>query len=137
MQAPPAPKTRKPKPLSPSAETWAAYSSAYLTRYKAEPVRNASVNGQLAHVVGKLGAEAAPQVAAYYLRHNGNLYTSAMHPVILLLRDAEKLHTEWKTKAAQPTNGTSFTREREQQAAGWMGTARPHPGEPDYIDMEP
>jgi hypothetical protein len=63
-----------------------------------------------------------------------------MHPVNLLLRDAEKLHTEWKTKAAeQPTNGTSYTREREAQAAGWMGSAAPRRenDDPDIIEMEP
>jgi uncharacterized protein YdaU (DUF1376 family) len=136
---PPAPKLKKLKEPSASTSTWDAYSAAYLARYKAEPVRNASVNGQLAQVVAKLGAEAAPQVAAYYLRHKGNLYTAAMHPVNLLLRDAEKLHTEWKTKAADtPANGTSYMREREAQAAGWMGSAAPRrvADDPDTIDME-
>lgn len=143
-KTPPAPKQKKvktpkdPKEPSPSAETWDAYSAAYLTRYKVDPVRNASVNGQLAQVVAKLGAEASPKVAAYYLRHRGNLYTAAMHPVNLLLRDAEKLHTEWKTKASEhPANGgTSYTREREAQAAGWMGSAAPRRDDPDTIEME-
>ena len=36
-------------------------------------------------------------MAGFYVRHNGALYGRAGHPVELLLRDAEKLRTEWAT----------------------------------------
>jgi hypothetical protein len=36
-------------------------------------------------------------VAAFYLTHNGQRYVAAMHPVGLLLMDAEKIRTEWAT----------------------------------------
>jgi hypothetical protein len=39
----------------------------------------------------------APAVAAFYLTHNDAFYVKSMHPVGLLLRDAEKLRTEWAT----------------------------------------
>ena len=109
----------KPKPISPgvagappaapTSEVWTEYSQAYADKYGASPVRNASVNGQLAQFVGKLGAEEAPAVAAFYLSHKNGLYVSAMHPVNLLLRDAEKLRTEWAT-------GKQVTRTQGQQA---------------------
>ena len=109
----------KPKPVSgeaadaatpaPTKAVWGAYSQAYAERYGASPVRNASVNGQIALFVGKLGAEEAPGVAAFYLSHKNGLYVSAMHPVNLMLRDAERLRTEWAT-------GRQVTRSQGQQA---------------------
>ncbi len=84
-------------PAAPTNEVWKSYSSAYADRYGAEPVRNASVNGQLSLFVGKLGADESPAVARFFVGHQNGLYVSAMHPVQLLLRDAEKLRTEWAT----------------------------------------
>lgn len=88
---------RKPKEPAPSAETWEAYASAYRRHYNADPVRNAMVNGQLAQIVGRLGAEEAPQVAAWYVGHQNRFYVGAGHSVGMLLKDCEKLRTEWAT----------------------------------------
>lgn len=88
---------RKPKEPAPSAETWAAYAEAYRRRYNAEPVRNATVNGQLAQLVGRLGADESPSVAAWYVGHQNRFYVGAGHSVGVLLRDCEKLRTEWAT----------------------------------------
>jgi hypothetical protein len=84
-------------PVAPTREVWEAYAAAYAERYGPQPVRNASVNGQLAMVVAKLGADEAPAVARFFVGHQHGLYVSAMHPVNLLLRDAERLRTEWAT----------------------------------------
>lgn len=89
------PKKATPKPQS--AETWRAYAQAYEARYGVQPVRNASVNGQLANLVKRLGQDEAPLVAAFYLSHNHTFYVSAGHSVGALLKDAEKLRTEWAT----------------------------------------
>ncbi len=134
-EAPPPPpastrKSRKPKPPKeppPSSAAWDAYAKAYERRYRAAPVRNAAVNGQLAMLVARLGAEEAPLVAAFFVGHRNALYVNAMHPVNLLLRDAEKLRTEWatnrqmtRTQAAQAdktqTNANAF--------AGMLAEAR-------------
>lgn len=82
---------------TPTKLTWEKYSSAYQHRYGVQPVRNATVNGQLAHLVGRLGADEAPKVAEFYLQHNGAFYVKAKHPVNLLLRDCEGIRTEWAT----------------------------------------
>lgn len=82
---------------APTSEIWDSYRTAYLSRYGAEPVRNATVNAQLAQVVKRLGSEEAPDVAAFYVSHNGGFYAGRMHPVGLLLNDCEKLRTEWAT----------------------------------------
>ena len=92
-----APQKRGPKPAAASSEAWEAYADAYKNRYGVPPVRNASVNAQLAQVVGRLGAGEAPAVAAHFVASQNGLYVAAMHPTILLLRDAEKLRTEWAT----------------------------------------
>ena len=39
----------------PTTETWTAYASAYQIRYGVPPVRNATVSGQLANFVKRIG----------------------------------------------------------------------------------
>ena len=88
---------------APTTATWEAYSQAYQGRYGTEPVRNQKVNSQLANLVKRLGQDESPAVAAFFVNHNGRFYTQGMHQVDLLLRDAEKLRTEWVTRQ-QPVN---------------------------------
>jgi len=88
----------KTMPAAPkSAATWEAYAEAYRTRYQVDPVRNRTVSAMLCKLVDKLGAEEAPLVAAFYVTHRSSWYAEKMHPVNLLLADAEKLRTEWAT----------------------------------------
>lgn len=100
-QPPPAPRPRKPaaeaKEPAPTVAIWNSYADAYELRYNAEPVRNARINGQLGQLLARLGAQEAPHVAAFYVGHNSQRYVRDMHPVGLLLQDAEKLRTEWAT----------------------------------------
>jgi hypothetical protein len=119
----------KPKPSSGgvadatppvTAEVWRSYSEAYAAKYGASPVRNARVNGQLAQLVGRIGADAAPGVARFYLGHKNALYVSAMHPTNLLLRDCEKLHTEWST-GQQMTRTQAAQADRTQTNANAFG----------------
>lgn len=101
--APPPAPARAPKPAKESKEppptvgTWKAYANAYSVRYHVDPVRNATVNGQLANLVARLGADEAPAVAAFYVRSNNSRYVGAGHSVGMLVQDAEKLRTEWAT----------------------------------------
>lgn len=83
--------------VSPSVEAWLRYEAAYLIRWKTKPVRNAKVNGQLAMLVARVGKDAAPGLAEWYLSHNGQVYVKYRHPVWALLKDCESLHTQWKT----------------------------------------
>lgn len=92
------PKKSKPQTsTTPTAETWAAYAEAYRQRYSVDPVRNGTVNGQLSNFVKRIGADEAPAVAAFFVWHNARYYVGAMHSVSALLKDAEKLRTEWVT----------------------------------------
>lgn len=91
-------RTRADKPVT--GELWAAYSTAYRERYSVDPVRNAKVNGQLAKLIERLGADEAPGVARFYLTSRNAIYVASKHCTDLLLRDAEKLRTEWATGTA-------------------------------------
>ena len=78
-------------------ETLEAYSMAYLNRYGVEPVRNSKVAGQVVMFVRRLGMTDAPHVARFYVGHPDAWYTRSGHSFDALLKDAEKLRTEWAT----------------------------------------
>lgn len=92
------PKAAKKPPLT--GPLWESYRAAYSARYGVDPVRNRMVNGQLAKVVEKLGVDEAPSVAAFYVGLQHRFYVDAGHSTGLLLRDAEKLRTQWATGRA-------------------------------------
>lgn len=77
-------------------EVWDAYSTAYQERYRAAPVRNAKVNGQLVQLAKRVGPHAAP-MAGWFVSHGAARYVQSGHSIGMLLMDAEKLHTEWMT----------------------------------------
>lgn len=74
---------------------WEAYFKAYLVRYNVEPTRNASVNGKISQLAGRLGDD-APDVIYFYLKHNDSSYLKKLHDIGLCLSNAESLHTQWK-----------------------------------------
>jgi hypothetical protein len=80
-----------------TAPTRAAYAMAYEQRYDVPPTWNAKTNGMLSQFVKRVPEDDAPAIAAFYVGHRGALYVSSGHCVDLLLRDAEKLRTEWLT----------------------------------------
>jgi len=86
-----------PPDEKPAAETWRAYSVAYERRYGTLPKSNATVMGQVAAFVKRIGREEAPAVAAFYVEHSGRWYAEKGHAVGAMLTDAEKLRTEWAT----------------------------------------
>lgn len=78
---------------------WGAYASAYLDRYRTEPVRNAKVNGQFAQLAKRLPGDEIEHVVRWYVSSNASHYVRSKHCVDLLLRDCEGLRTEWATGA--------------------------------------
>jgi len=78
------------------SEIWESYAAAYRTIYGTDPVRNKTTNSQCKALGERLGRD-APLVAEFFLSHRDMFYSRSMHPLGLLLRDAEKLRTEWKT----------------------------------------
>ncbi len=102
---------KKPKPST--TTTWGAYSAAYRKRYGIDPLRNATVNGQLSQFVSRVGIEAAPQVAAFYVQHNDRFYVQKQHPVGLMLQNAEGLHTQWASGKSVTTTGARQIESRQ------------------------
>lgn len=116
------------KAPSQSAATWEAYRAAYVGRYGAEPVRNATVNGQIAQFVSRIGAEESPLVAEFYVQHNEAFYKRGGHAVGLMLKDAEKLRMEWVTGRNVAPVHTAVTQPQRQlksfaqqeRETGWL-----------------
>jgi hypothetical protein len=101
---------------------WKSYSEAYFEKYGTYPVRNAKVNGQIAQLAKRLGAEAV-EVAAFYVRHRGAFYQQKGHAIGPLLADAEKLRMEWATD--RQITGVE-ARQQEQTQANREGWDRLH-----------
>jgi len=93
----------KVKAIPPSTIVWDSYCQAYLRRYGAEPIRNARVNGQLAQFIQRVPQTEAASIADFFIKHNDSYYVKTMHPVGMLLKDAEKLRTEWATQTQMTT----------------------------------
>lgn len=107
-------RTKAKDDRGPTTATFEAYSAAYKERYGVAALRNAMVSGQLANFIARVPIEEAPAIAAFYVGHNNGLYVSAKHPVNLLVRDAERLRTDWATgdsKDRRPERATSRTAE--------------------------
>ena len=65
-------------------------------------MRNANSNSMLCRLVDLVGASVAPKLVDWYVRESDRFYATRKHPLTLLVKDAEKLHTEmvrWETKA--------------------------------------
>lgn len=107
----------KPKEPTTTALVWRAYSDAYKQRYGETPASNAKGMGICRNFVGRLPAEDAPLVASFYLTHNDSWYVKQLHPLTLLLKDAEKLHTEWRR--GQQMTGTN-AKHVEQASANYL-----------------
>lgn len=77
--------------------TWNSYCDAYFLKYNTFPVRNATVNSQMAQFVKRIGMDESPDVAKFFLSLTEPFYVKAMHSVGVMLKDAEKIRTQWKT----------------------------------------
>ena len=91
------PKKAKPKQKAKSTETWNAYSEAFTFRYGEPPPRNARQNSLCCQLVDRLGADEAPQVAAYYLTSRNQYHQARGHSLQALVGDCEAVRTAWKT----------------------------------------
>lgn len=94
---------RYPGEKTKTHEAWCAYAIAYHGRYGAWPVWNATVAGQVSQFISRVGAERAPRVAYHYVaKVQEPFVANQMHPVKLLLSDAEKWATQCQTGAPTP-----------------------------------
>ncbi len=106
-----------PGPKDPACKTfktWANYAMSYRRRYKAWPVWNAKVAGQIGLLIGRLGIDVSHSVAAYYLGINDAQLIRKCHSLSELLANAEGYHTQWMTNTQ--TNGETARQQEKTQA---------------------
>lgn len=99
---------RYPGPDTKSYRTWANYALCYHRRYDTWPLWNATVAGMLTKFIDRVGAEAAPKVAAFYVSLNENSVVRDGHSIKKLLGSAENYHTQYM-------NGRTMTETRARQ----------------------
>lgn len=113
----PSPKIAKAEGRSTPA--WKAYAAAYLERHGAAPPRNKDANRLLCNLIDKIGLDAAPAVAAFYVTHNWSKYVNGKHPLEMLAYDAAKLHTEWKTGQKSTMVGAQLQERTAENFGSW------------------
>lgn len=91
------PKPQTEAPLN--VRAWISYAAAYERRWQVAPVSNATVRGQMAAIVRRIGEDAIG-VMAFYVSHNDKFYVLKQHPVGLALKDCESLSTQYKRNQA-------------------------------------
>lgn len=121
-EAPPRrPGRHTPNPLN--IKIWENYCEAYKRRYGTEPVRNLTVNSQIAALGKRLGEEAI-EVVQFYVMHNQQFYVRSCHPIGLCLKDAEALRTQWaRGRAVMSTEATSVDK-TQSNANSWDYAAK-------------
>ena len=101
---------RYPGPDTKTHKTWIAYAIAYEGKYGSWPIWNQTVAGQVSSFIKRVGEELAPRIAVHYVRRvSEEFHVKNMHPVRLLLQDAEKWATQCQT-------GQTMTSTRARQA---------------------
>jgi uncharacterized protein YdaU (DUF1376 family) len=119
----------KIKKASKGGKVWDAYSAAYRQRYGDEPVRNAKTNALCCRMVDLLGADESPSVAAYYLTSNYRWYVQTGHALDSLVKDAQKLRTEWRT-GRRVTAAQAHEKDRLQETGDVWRSVKAKRGEP-------
>jgi hypothetical protein len=93
---------------------WEAYKAAYEKRYKVEPIRNATVNGQIANLGKRIGTERAIELVNFFLTHNDSYYVKTQHTIGSCLKDCESLHTQMlRGKAVTGTTARNYEKNQE------------------------
>jgi uncharacterized protein YdaU (DUF1376 family) len=100
-----------------TAAAWAAYREAYRQRYEVElPKPSAEDNTHMARFCEKVPLAEAPEIAAFYVRHNKAWYVSHHHDLKWLKADAVGLRTQWLKQS--PVTETEARQADRTSAAG-------------------
>ena len=101
-------------------ETWAAFDDAYLAKYGGKIIRNGTTNSLMASLVNRLG-DAAPGVAAFYLRVTDPFIVRNTHSLNLLLQGAESYHMQWQTNRIAQAPVPTYQTRQDHRAATLAG----------------
>lgn len=89
-----------PGPNAKTHKVWINYAICYQKKYGAWPLWNATVAGLISRFIGRVGADVAPKVAAFYVGLNDAYVLKQGHDIKTLLAGAEKYHTQYMTGRA-------------------------------------
>lgn len=106
-------------PLRNTAAVWESYSAAFEKRHHAKPVRNATTNAQMAQFVKRIAIDEAAAVAEFYVFHNLSWYVQKLHPVGMLLKDAESLRAQWASGKRMTVTEAQQQDRTEANVSGW------------------
>lgn len=94
--------------------TWQAYARAYRERYGVVPASNVKTRSQIAQFVRYVGAQDAPALAAFYVRHNDAWFVKCRHDVGNLLKAYQQVATDF-------ARGEQMTGQKARQMEGTQG----------------
>jgi hypothetical protein len=114
------PKKRKGKyPPGYGSAVWNSYSEGFERRYGTKPKRNAKQSSLACQLRERLGDADAAEVARYYPSTSNSYHAARGHTLALLVADAEKVWTEWRT-GRQITQAGSREQDRlRHEGDGW------------------
>jgi hypothetical protein len=116
----PKPKKRKTKhPHGYGNRVWNAYSDSFEQRYGTKPKRNAKQSSLACQLRERLGDEESVEVARYYPSTQNSYHVGRGHALAMLLADAEKVWTEWKTGRQITTTGAREADRLKKTGDGW------------------
>jgi hypothetical protein len=111
-------------PQSPKSKTfaaWLAYAIAFNTKYRQWPIYNATIGGQMAKLVERIGQDIAPLTARYYVEAvKTPSIADNCHPIASLLR-----HCESYVVKAQAQEKQRLRRESAEKAVATAANAAP------------
>lgn len=97
-------------------KVWESFKNSYESRYKVEPVRNASINAKISQLAKRLGPDSI-EIVKFFVFHNEPFYLKNLHAIGLCLKDAESLHTQWKRgKAITSSDVRAFEKNNDLDA---------------------
>lgn len=123
-----APDNYPQNPNSKTFRTWLAYAMAFNAKYRQWPIYNATLGGQMAKVVERIGQDIAPLTARYYVEA---VKTPAIadncHPISSLLRHCESYVVKAQAQEKQRARRADTERVVEAAANAAPTTVAPAP----------
>lgn len=81
---------------------WNAYSTAYKAKYGHLPLDNVELRSMMKNYLKKVPISEAEDLVRFFVNHPDKFYTLNRHPFGFLLRDVQRLHSEWKRGGGGP-----------------------------------
>jgi hypothetical protein len=123
-----APDNYPQNPASKTFRTWLAYAMAFNAKYHQWPIYNATVGGQMAKVVERIGQDIAPITVRYYVEAvTHHAIVDTCHPVSSLLRHCESYVVKAQAQEKQRTRRAEAERVVEAAAKAAPKPVAPAP----------